>query len=147
MVTEQSHLRPIKIIHIALVASQVMFAIVISVMLDKTIIDLNPDNDIFFIVVPLFAVAAMLASNFVYKKLVENARNQKGILAQVNAWRSAFIVRCALLEAPSLFGLVAFFLSGNLFYLFVSMFLILFFFTIRPTREKLEADLNIRLSN
>jgi len=53
------------------------------------------------------------------------------------------IVRLALLEGSSLFGIVVYQLTSNLLYLAISGIIILFFIIIRPTRDKIETDLNL----
>lgn len=59
------------------------------------------------------------------------------------AYQSATIVRLALLEGPSLFGIVGFLLTGNLIFLGISGALIACFIYQRPTRQKIEDDLNL----
>lgn len=139
--------KPLAIIHLALMAGQIIFAAVCIALTGKTEIILNPANDLFFILVPALAVFGMTGSNLIFKKLLDQARQKSTDAAKIAGYRTALIVRYALLEAPSLVGIVAYFLTGNLFYIFISGFIILFFLTFRPTKEKMEMDLSIRIQD
>ncbi|MBI3135079.1 MAG: hypothetical protein HYZ14_10445 [Bacteroidetes bacterium] len=146
MTGSSSQIKSLSIIHLALIAGQVFFAAVCIALTGKTEIILNPEGDIFFILVPAVAVFGLIGSNMIFKKLLDQAKQKTTDDEKISAYRSALIVRYALMEAPSLLGIVAYFLQGNLFYLFISGFIILFFMTARPTKEKTEMDLNIRLN-
>jgi membrane protein insertase Oxa1/YidC/SpoIIIJ len=143
MQDSKSYLKLNAILHLALMAGQVLLAAVFIALTGKTEIILNPDGDIFFILVPAVALIGIFASGFMFKKFLEQANAKATLQEKLNTYRPALIVRFALLEGPSLFGLVAYFLTGNLFYVFVSAFIIIYFFTLRPTKEKLENDLQL----
>jgi hypothetical protein len=137
------YIKTLSIIHLALIAGQVIFSAVCIGLIGKTGIILNPQGDVFFIIVPAFAVFGLFASSMIFKKFVESAATKPTLNEKLNNYRIACILRYALLEAPSLLGIVAYFLTGNLFYIFISGFIILFFFTVRPTNEKTIADLKL----
>jgi len=135
--------KTLAIIHLALVIGQILFAVICVMLIEKTEIILNDTSDIFLFLVPAFAVFGLIASNLVFKKMLDQLNQKNNPADKLAAYRSAFIIRCALLEAPSLLGIVAYYLQGNFLYIFISGFIILFFITIRPTKEKIEIDLNI----
>ena len=130
-------------LHFALLMGQIVLAIVFVVLIGKTEIILNPDGDPFFILVPATALFALFISGFMFKKLLEQAKAKPKLSEKLTLYRPALLVRFAILEASSLFGLVAYFMFGNLFYIFISAFVMIYFFTMRPTKEKLENDLQL----
>lgn len=140
-----SKLKSLMLIHIALIIGQVIFAVIAVVLNGSTVINLQPENDLFFFIIPAFALTSMLAGNLVFKKLLENAKNQSSEELKLNGYRSAMIVRYALTEAASLFAIVVYFLQGNLFYILIAGFVIVYFITIRPTQGKAEFDLDLKL--
>jgi hypothetical protein len=141
-----TYLKTLRIIHLALLAGQVMFLIVCIAISDNTLISFEPGDDIFFFVVPGLALMTLFAGNMLGKKLLENAKNQSSDDSKLNAYRTMLIIRYALFEGPSLFAIVAFMLTGNLYYIFISATLILLMLMMRPARSKIEMDLGIRLA-
>ncbi|MBK9591648.1 MAG: hypothetical protein IPO32_09120 [Crocinitomicaceae bacterium] len=139
----KTYLRANSMLHFALLAGQIMLAIVFIVLTGKTDIILNPEGDLFFVLVPAFALAALFISGFMFKKLLVQANSKTTLAEKLSLYRPALLVRYAILEGASLFGLVAYFLNANLFYVFVSAFVMIYFFTLRPTKEKLEMDLQL----
>jgi hypothetical protein len=146
MQNSASYLKTLTIIHLALVAGQVMFMIVCLAISDGTMISLTPGDDVFFFVVPGLALMTLFAGNMVGQKLLENAKSQSSDEAKLSAYRAMLIIRYALFEGPSLLAIVAFMLSGNLYYIFISVVLILLLLMMRPSRSKIEMDLGIRLA-
>lgn len=143
MQDSKTYLRVNTILHFALLAGQVLLAIVFIALTGKTEIILNPEGDIFFILVPGVALFGIFVSGFMFKKFLEQAHSKTTLHEKFSMYRPALVVRFALLEGPSLLGLVAYFLNGNLFYIFISAFVMVYFFTLRPTKEKLENDLKL----
>ncbi len=139
----KTYLRSNSMLHFALLSGQIMLAIVFIAMTGKTEIILNPEGDLFFILVPAFALVALLISGFMFKKLLVQANTKTTLSEKLSLYRPALLVRFAILEGASLFGIVAYFLNANLFYVFVSALVMVYFFTLRPTKEKLEMDLQL----
>jgi hypothetical protein len=139
----KTYLRANSMLHFALLSGQMMLAIVFIAITGKTEIILNPEGDLFFIFVPAFALVAIFISGFIFKKLLIQANSKTTLSEKLGLYRPALLVRFAILEGASLFGVVAYFLNANLFYVFVSAFVMVYFFTLRPTKEKLENDLQL----
>ena len=59
------------------------------------------------------------------------------------AYQTALIIRCAFSEGASLLGIVAFLITGNLVYLLLTGLNIIYFIWIRPTKQKIEDELNL----
>jgi len=100
-------------------------------------------SQLFLVLVPLVAVAGIAASFQVFKLMVKKAREHPDLKSKVSRYGSALIVRYALLEAPSLLGIIAFFLTDNYLFLAISGLIVALFFVIRPTKAKLEQDLEL----
>lgn len=140
----QSPLRTLSVIHLALIAGQIMFAAVSIAIKGKTEIILQANDDIFFFIIPGIALSGILVSSMIFKKLVEQAKTKQAPAEKLKQYLSASIIRWALIEGPSLFAITVYFLKGNLFYILISALLILFMFTLRPTREKVATELDVR---
>jgi hypothetical protein len=140
--TPKSALKTITIIHLALLAGQVLFGIVVFA-IRPSHTEQQPSDNVFKYLVPAMAVVMVGISQFMFPKLVAKAIPLPSLSAKMAAYQSALIVCYALLEAPSLFAITAYFLTGNVLYLLVAALLIARFITIRPTVSKTEEDLKL----
>jgi hypothetical protein len=141
--TPQGYLKTISIIHLALLAGQVMFGIVAFIQIGKIQIDIKNNNDPFLFLVPLLAVGGFIASNLMFKQQLNSSIKKDSLNGKLMGYQTALIIRCALLEGPSLFGIVTYLITGNCLFLIISGLLMLYFISIRPTRVKIENDLNL----
>lgn len=88
-------------------------------------------DDAFKILVPLLAVAGTFASRFVYSLLVKKAAAANGS-ERLSKYQTAVLVRLATLEAPCLFSIVAYLMTGNSFYLIVLSALLILILLYKP---------------
>lgn len=139
-VSAKSAFNTLKIIHIALFAGQLLFAVVAFVVNKNSIhLDIkNTSNDVFFLIVPPFAVSCIVLGTFLFKKQI-NQGPQNGnafsdsLSDKIKRYQTAFIQRAALMEGPSLFGIVIFLRTGNLLYIIISGCIMAYYLSLRPT--------------
>jgi hypothetical protein len=82
-----------------------------------------------------------------FKKQLKVIRFKSPMSEKLSGYQNALIIRFALLEIPSLFAIAAYMLNGNLFFLAVSGFLMVYFVFLRPTTEKVDTDLQLELDD
>jgi len=134
--------KTITIIHAALTLGQVMFGVVAFLQIGKSGINMNTD-DSFLFVAPLLAISCFIAGNLVFKQQLNNIAKKDTLKEKLMSYQAALITRYALLEGPSLFGIVCYMLTGNFLFLLISGLIVLYFITIRPTKTKIDNDLNL----
>lgn len=100
-------------------------------------------QDIFFIMAPALIIAGRLIGNVLYKKKIQQAQNLTTTAPKLDIYRSAFIVRCALLEGPILFAIIAFMLTHTIELLAFVAGGIFLFFLLKPNKDKIAAELQI----
>lgn len=142
-VSPKTFLKTIGIIHLALVVGQVLFGVVVFTQSHAISLNLKDTHDPFLLVVPIMAIGSFTASIIVFKQLLNAAANKATLTAKITAYQSALIVRFALLEGASLFGIVTFLLRGNLLFIGISGLIVLYFLILRPTKDKTQTDLNL----
>lgn len=140
--TPATYLRTCAIIHLALTIGQVLFAIVAIFQSKKIMINVRNIHDPLLYLVPLFAVSGSVLGNVLYKSKVNSIPKTDSLKGKLTAYQSAMIIRFALLEGPSLFGIVAFMLTGELFFLIVSAMLIIYFIYLKPTKSSIQDALD-----
>jgi len=136
--------KTMKVIHGTLLAGQVLFAGVAYATGIKAIyFNARDTRDVFFFVAPLLAFGGIVAGFFLFKQLITRLTEKADLRSKLTGYQTTFITRAALLEGPSLFNIVAFMLSGNLFYLFISIVLMLILLRSRPTASLIANDLQL----
>ena len=142
-INPDAFVRVTTIIYGALLAGQTIFAIMVYSMAIKPVMNLKPINDIFFYLVPVFVVAMAFIGNVLYKTRIENARGAATFKEKMAGYQTALITRLAPFEGATLFAIVIFMQGWNLYYLAIAGLNIIYFLLLRPTRSKIEEDLNL----
>jgi len=133
----------ISVIHLAMIIGQLAFGITAFYLTNSTLIDLKPDGDPFFYVVSLLIIFGVLGGSFIFKQQVAKLAGKQLLIEKTQGYQTALIIRFALAEGASLFGIVSYMDRGNLFYLILAGVNVLYFLWIRPTKSKAEDDLNL----
>lgn len=141
--TPAAYLRIITMIHLALTVGQVMFVVIVLLLNKRLVINVRDTHDPFLYVVPAMAIACFFLSKFIFSKLLANAVKADTLKQKLVLYQAALIARLALLEGSSLFAIVVFFLTGQLFFLVIAVMLIAYFIFIRPTKANIEEALEL----
>jgi bacteriorhodopsin len=139
---QNSFLKTMRIIFFALLAGQIIFMAVAFFTVNN-----NPpqsqSDDLFNIMVPVAIGFGLFMSGMLFKQLIGKIKNDASFEQKLEAYRSALIIRYALLEVPSIFSTVAYLFSGNIIFLAFSGVMILAFLMNMPSRDKATQDLNL----
>jgi hypothetical protein len=132
----------ITIIHGALLMGLLMFGAVVFYTNQTTWNFQFPGEHVvfLFVLLPLLAITIPL-SRIISAKRIETIADKKSTSDKVMALTSAYIIRYALIEGPTLFAIVVAMLSHNTLYLFMAGLAILYFITQRPTKQSIKQDL------
>ncbi|GAB3934751.1 hypothetical protein [Mucilaginibacter myungsuensis] len=141
-ITPGNALKTLKLIHLALLLGQVMFGAVAFLQIRNLHFDLDFNGQPLMIVVAVLAVSAFTVGNLLFNKQLEAAVSRTSLTEKLSGYQTAMIIRLALIEGPSMLGIVGFLISGNWAYLIVSGVLVFWFVILRPTKDKIETDLN-----
>jgi len=102
-------------------------------------------NSIFMWVAVAFTVFGVFMSNFMYKKKIEEANSLglSGAKEKMIHYRSGFILRCALLEGPTLMCIIFMFMENNIYFLLLAAILISFQLRTRPSIDQFKNDMQL----
>jgi hypothetical protein len=103
----------------------------------------SQSDDLFNIMVPVAIGFGLFMSGILFKQLIGKIKNDASFEKKLEAYRSAMIMRYALLEGPSIFSTVVYLLTGNMIFLAFSGVMILAFLMNMPSRDKATQDLNL----
>jgi hypothetical protein len=142
---QQPVFKTITVLFMAFLIGQVMFAAIAYFLVSAgSIGDALPQLvDIFTILVPVLIVGGWLVGKFMYDKKMQAAQVSMAATEKLEIYRAAFIMRCALLEAPVLFAIIAYLLAGKDLLLLFAVGGIVLFSLQRPTKVKVARELQL----
>lgn len=140
--TPASLFRTLPFIFLALLGGMVIMGTMIYVM--NPVTDVNFDLKNPFLAIMLIAmIGGIFGSNMGYNFLKDKIEVQDSIESKVTKIQQAIIMRYAFVEAPALLGIVFYLKEANLVFLMLSAMMVLYFLTLRPSKEKILDDMNL----
>jgi hypothetical protein len=137
--------RALLIIFLGLITGQILFGLVCLFL--NQMEDWQPVaaelKQVFMYVVPVFIIGGYLGGKMLFKRSMKAAQNKAALSEKLAEYRSASIVRYALLEGPSMLALISYLITGELSFLVMAAFIIAIFLTIIPTPQKAISDLEL----
>ena len=140
-VTTRAYFRTLSILHLALIMGQIMFSLtacVVQLVGAYNTSALTPDiYNVLRYLAPGMALLGIGFSWLLFSARIKALRSLPNATDQYTGYRSACILRYAILEGSSLIALVCFILSNDYLFLVIPAFIILVFIAIRPTKAAL----------
>ena len=134
------------ILHKALLAGQILFAVV-CFFLVYTKTQASPmeqlDRTLQVAAIILAGGGFFAGTSLFKKKLLQIRDMQTDVKEKLPVYRTACIMQWALLEGPSLFTIICFFLTGNYAFIALATVLILLFAMLAPSKTKIAFHLGL----
>ena len=133
------------LLHTAMLLGQLLFAAIAYFMFRNNVPPFDESTSkIMQSVAVVLTLGGGFAAFFVFRKSVEELQlTAGGFDEKINAYRSASIIKFALLEAPSLFCIIGYILTINISFMLLSIVLILVFAGQKPTVPMMVHDMNV----
>ncbi|SNR31783.1 hypothetical protein [Lutibacter flavus] len=133
-------IKSMQIIHIALMASVVLFGLYV-VYNAKDVLYFSTEGDKMFLYLAiLISFSGNLASKFLYKKMIKQIPDKADLNEKVVKFSSAHIFRLAMLEFPAFMCVFFAMQTNNSFYFILVGILVFMMIAIYPTKSKFEND-------
>ena len=140
----KNQLKTINVIHFSLMAGMLLFFVIVIVVIQNTVMNLNEELDkIFTIIVPVYGLIAMFIARLLFNFIISNYSTGTNLEDKIVKYRSAKMVSWAILESGCILSLVATMLTSNYLYIAVFIFLLGYFYMLRPSRQSLINDLQL----
>ncbi len=137
--------KSIQFIHLALLAGQVLFLVVVTYLLSGgTQTEINEQDQITFLIVA-FAVtlSSLVLGKIVSEKQINSIPKKENLFVKLNQYRTAKLIRYAPAEGASLLCTAIYFLTADYYFAIISGGLIVFFILLRPTLGKTIEELEL----
>lgn len=140
-------IKSVQIIFLALLAGQIMFLFIAVFLVQSG--NVKPNDNLFlilFIVDLMIITPAIVVGPMIYRGFIERANTKKLTQEKFILYRQGLIIKLALVEAPTIFSIVGYLLTGSIIFLILAIGVLILFFFHKPTLEKFAEDFNIPLS-
>jgi FtsH-binding integral membrane protein len=97
----------------------------------------------FQIALPLITLAGVFGSLWISKFMLKSLNTLQNETEKLNKYRSALLVKFALLEGANLFAIVVFMLTGSNLALIISSCLLILFILNKPSVQRIKEDLQM----
>ena len=138
-------IKALKIIHAAMAIGQVLFvAIIVFLVLTGLIPGVEGSlANILLMITVFFILSGTIGSQLLFQSRLNLARKETTLAGKLAVYRSALIIRYALIELPSLFTVIAALLTGNTLFLLLAGMIIVFFLTLYPSATRVAMHLGL----
>lgn len=144
-VTEQ--FKSIQIVFFALLAGQIIFLFISVYLVQSGNFKTNEDLFLIFFVVTLMIITpAIVVGPMLYRSFMNKAKPEMSALEKFNLYKQGTVIKLAFVEAPTIFSIVGFLLTGSYVFLFLAVGIIVLFFMHKPSLDKFSEDFKVSSS-
>jgi hypothetical protein len=134
----------LNIIFIALLSGQTIYFFIGLYLIQSGNIDgFGGMNTIFMFITPMVVLSSILASKFIYSKQVSEFDKSLFLENKLVSYRTANIIKLALLEGANIFNISIMIITANYFFAVLFLIIIALFFFNRPNKEKFIMDYEV----
>ncbi|MGB5556108.1 MAG: hypothetical protein WBM83_15740 [Flavobacteriaceae bacterium] len=138
-------LRTLSIVHLFFVVGLVVFAIIAYWQLETFVTQID-GNDTLLYIVPVVALIGYFGSQFVFKQALKAIPKTDAIDTKLAKYKTATILKFALIEGAAILALIAFHGSGIVLYFVIGICLIAYLIVQKPNYERLKNDMALSLA-
>lgn len=132
------------VLFFALLAGQIIYFFVGMLLIQTGKMECaNGLNTIFMFITPVVILSSLLASKFIYTKQVTKFDKSLSLEIKLISYRTANMVRLALLESTNIFNISVMIITSNYFFAALFIIVIVLFFLNRPAKEKFIVEYKI----
>ncbi len=138
-------LKLLMVLHTALLMGQLVFGGICTYLVYiKAAFSVAPELEkVLQVAALIIAAGGVYAGMAIFKKKLLQVRDMQSDKEKFSLYRSALIIQWALLEAPSLFCIICFFITGNYAFLALAVVLMFLFVMAAPSKTKMLTQLQL----
>ena len=142
--TFRDYIKSLQIVYVALIIGPVLFALMSFLLQLKGFGTVSYETHVLMIIIiPIFLFAGVVGSYIIPKKKLKDCIDKPTLKEKLNAYRSVLIIKYAFIEGSSFLAIVAYLVSGDLIFLFLTVFLLLIFLAYMPLKMNIHMDLEL----
>ena len=111
----------------------------------EVVLGFTENKGLLFYIVPIVCMIAYFGTNYFFNQELKNMVQHKSLKKKLLQYQKACILRFAILEGAVFLSSTSFMITNNIFYLVISILLILYLIKLKPTKKTLVRDLNFSM--
>ncbi|NUQ23195.1 MAG: hypothetical protein HUU34_04530 [Saprospiraceae bacterium] len=135
------YVQQLTILHASLVMGVALMGVVMYFVAGPATDENTSGSSLFNWLAPSVAIGGLLASSIMFRMQVQNAQAKGSLTDKLAGYRAASITRYAVIEGPAILCFVAYFLEGQMHYLYLGGLLLIVLFLYRPSKDRIINDL------
>ncbi len=140
----RSQLRVSAIIFYSLILGLIfMFLVALYIVGDNGRSSGAEQDNIFIFIVPVYGFSMMFLSRLFYRKMISGYNAEKSLNQKITDFRNFKIISWAMVESACILSIIALMYTADYLYAVVFIFLLGYFFMIKPARESLISDMSL----
>lgn len=131
--------KALQVLHLAFLTGMILFTVISTFLVITRNVKISnglPDKATQVIVL-LLAISLSTTGFFLFNKRIQSVPTNASATERMDAYRSAAILRWALIECPSLLAIIAFFITGNYAFVALAIALMILFASTAPVKSKI----------
>lgn len=136
----RNFLKTLSVLHLALCLGLVAFACFVFWKNGSFQAILDYENVLVYLV-PVLGAAGYFLSQYIYGNLIRQIDQNRSLSAKLGQFMTASIIKYALLEGASFLALLAYFFSGNAMFFVIGLFLLIYLYFQKPSKNKVLNEL------
>lgn len=143
--TSKEYFKTLSILHLALTFSPLpLTAIVLYLRCSNSSpFQISGLDTVFLVLVLMFTFFGVLSSYLIYRYKLRRLKEENNLKLKMASYRGVFILRCALLESPALFAVIAVLITSNPIFFVITGMMVIFMFLFRPRKDGVIVDLEL----
>lgn len=129
--------------HLSFFAAMFFFAGLSYFLNQNHVLDFENIETTYLIALVLLSLFGIFGGQTVKRKNIEKASNSSSLRQKLGTYQTASLINYAFIEGPALFGIVLYLQTSEFIYLLVALILMMYFLTLRPTKEKISKSLQL----
>ncbi len=143
----QDQFKTIQMIFFALLAGQIIFLFIAVYLVQIGNMVVNDNLFLPLFVTDLLIISpAVVLGPMLYRGIINRAKPDSTINDKINLYRQGLIIKLALVEAPTIFSIVGYLLTGSVIFLLIASAVLILFFFHKPSVEKFADEFRISIS-
>lgn len=142
----REYFKSIKIVFFSLLVGQLTFALIalyLNLGSESVKGNVGAMRNIFLIIALIFALNGLLTGNMIYRSRLRKVIKNPSLSKKLSEYRSTLLIRLAMLEASTLFSLVAYLLTADLIFVGFAGMTLAYFVFLNPRKETIAFDLEL----
>ena len=142
--TSREYIRSLILVYFGLLTGQIVFAVITFAVNKQLMEPMAEDLRVVFIyIVPVFVINGFVTGQLIYRNRLRKIKRLDTLASKLGEYKSAFMIRLAMLEGAFLFAIIIYLLTADLIFMGMSGIIIAYFLVLRPTIDRISADMEL----